>query len=353
MYCKNCGQQIDNSAVACAHCGCQIGNKKDSKIAKFLCSIPAKLFSWATFLFAIAMIEDWLGIPNMGDIGSVVYVLSILILPFVATALCFKGIANNKPFYQKWWFWLICFISVLIIIGSTAEPVEQPNGTSPSVSITATDATEDNAPTTEQTSPSADTTVAVLTPKEEFELAFCESSGLTQDCADIVYNLLADQLLCEEITFKKKHDTGLYSYDIGADGYILVVTVDGNTVYGVSCGSYPMYDESGIKNTIKDIAAREISGYEGSYYVIAKSIVEDYLISPSTAKFASVLDCRMQRYGDIGAVQAYVDSQNAFGAMVRNDFVVQFRVLDIDTLTYEILYIQIGDESAGKFVDMT
>ena len=63
-------------------------------------------------------------------------------------------------------------------------------------------------------------------------------------------------------------------------------------------------------------------------------------------------ECAIQRNGDIAAVKGYVDARNALGVMLRNEFLVQFFVMDADTYTYEPLYIEIGGQSAGEFVEM-
>lgn len=33
MFCKNCGQEVNDKAVVCIHCGCSLEEKKDSAVA--------------------------------------------------------------------------------------------------------------------------------------------------------------------------------------------------------------------------------------------------------------------------------------------------------------------------------
>jgi hypothetical protein len=50
----------------------------------------------------------------------------------------------------------------------------------------------------------------------------------------------------------------------------------------------------------------------------AQSYVEKQLKSPSTAKFSNMKSTL--QYENVFAVEGSVDSQNSFGAMIRNDF---------------------------------
>lgn len=60
----------------------------------------------------------------------------------------------------------------------------------------------------------------------------------------------------------------------------------------------------------------------------AKSIIEDMLKSPSTAKFSNVDAYELSNEKDVWAVNGYVDSQNGFGAMLRSTWEVQLDYRD-------------------------
>ncbi len=60
----------------------------------------------------------------------------------------------------------------------------------------------------------------------------------------------------------------------------------------------------------------------------AKSIIEDTLKSPSTAKYSSVEAYELSNEKDVWAVNGYVDSQNGFGAMLRSQWEIQLDYRD-------------------------
>ena len=132
----------------------------------------------------------------------------------------------------------------------------------------------------------------------------------------------------------------------------IMLAADDDGIYRASCGGFVLYENSQVSMTKEDMESRDISENAPFYYVIAKEIVSNHLTSPSSAKFCSMNECAMQRNGNTVAVKGYVEAKNAFGVMLRNEFIVQFYVVDADTYTYEVYYIAIGDQSTGEFQDM-
>lgn len=57
--------------------------------------------------------------------------------------------------------------------------------------------------------------------------------------------------------------------------------------------------------------------------IMAENFVKRELRAPSTAKFAPIRDCNTSQRGRIWVVRSYVDAQNGFGAMIRNDYGVE------------------------------
>lgn len=87
----------------------------------------------------------------------------------------------------------------------------------------------------------------------------------------------------------------------------------------------------------------------GTFIVLAKETVKAVLKSPSSAEFpGSVLQLDQWRFakrGDVVTVQSWVDAQNAFGVVLRNDFVLQF-----DYVTHDLLYLNLdGEELFGEY----
>lgn len=64
---------------------------------------------------------------------------------------------------------------------------------------------------------------------------------------------------------------------------------------------------------------------ETTSYVIAQAIVESYLKSPSSANFCRVSECDIQHLGNGEyMVTGWVEAQNSYGAMIRQDFIVTY-----------------------------
>lgn len=168
-----------------------------------------------------------------------------------------------------------------------------------------------------------------------------------------IYVVLKEKIGFKKINFiKKMEDTS--NYEIKADKFKIVVTASDKLYRIFTPNSYTYYENGKIKNTkeqvqkkIKKKKKTEISYYDRSiYYTIAKDIVKQGLKSPSSADFPTLTfspeDIRMSRNGKKLTVQSYVDSDNSFGASIRNDWTVQYKVIDKDSYSYKVLYVNIG-----------
>ena len=62
--------------------------------------------------------------------------------------------------------------------------------------------------------------------------------------------------------------------------------------------------------------------------VFAEKVIKDMLKSPSTAQFTDVAAYELSNKKDVWAVNGYVDSQNSYGAMLRNMWEVQLDYRD-------------------------
>lgn len=247
-----------------------------------------------------------------------------------------RGLANSKRKRRKSVGGVLCLLAVVLLIaifgkmhGATTRDSQPTEALSPSESIAAEQAE-----------------------KEIFISNFCRESGFSEAVGENLYVFLSEQLHCKEIRFLWKNSTDATSWDINTSNYMLTVSADEDGIYSAVCGSYTMYDGEQILYTCDDLALRDTSEYRSHYITIAKGIVESALKAPSTAQFQDSQDLKIQRNGNLVAVQGYVDSQNSFGAMIRSDFLVEFRILSIEDLTYEVVYLQIGDEIAGEFLDL-
>lgn len=240
--------------------------------------------------------------------------------------------AQKKKWYERNWIWVIVAILVFAIFGGR---------------------TDGDDPVTDVPEAESETKVVVeLSEKEQFAADFCEESGLSEDCANSLYDFLFADLAAQNIRFVGKNPVGDINWDVSTTGYRLMVTADEGGIYRVICGDYTLYDGESIKYTCDDLAQRDVSKDRAAYVVIAQEIVSGVLKAPSTAEFQNSWDMAVARNGNLVAVQGYVDSQNGFGAMIRSDFVVEFNVIDIGSFSYETQYIRIGDEESGEFIDL-
>jgi len=61
---------------------------------------------------------------------------------------------------------------------------------------------------------------------------------------------------------------------------------------------------------------------DSDIWMEVKEIVEGRLKAPSTAEFCSKSEANIREDGNTWTVSGYVDAENSFGAMIRNDFTV-------------------------------
>lgn len=82
---------------------------------------------------------------------------------------------------------------------------------------------------------------------------------------------------------------------------------------------------------------------KNDYNIRCMHVIKSLLVSPSTAKFPNILHWKFAKDKGILIVQSYVDSQNAYGAKIRNNF--QFK---IDTKVQKITSLIIDGEEYIK-----
>lgn len=181
--------------------------------------------------------------------------------------------------------------------------------------------------------------------------------GLDEKVAVKAYNILKKKIGFKKIEYEKKAD-GADMYYIDADGYDVAITAS-DKVYRIFIpeSDYVFYEDGKVKLTAKKLEDTTIDQSEGSsYYIMAQEIVKESLLNPRGAKFPSYVfnsdDVEMQKDGKLVAVQSYVDATNGYGATVRTKWTVQFVVTDIDSFSYDLKYVKVGDDSYGTFEKM-
>lgn len=177
----------------------------------------------------------------------------------------------------------------------------------------------------------------------------------SESIANGAYDVLTNKLGFSDVEFDQKlGDTS--NYEITANGVSIVITaMDDYYRVFIPDTSYVLYEDGNVLMTAQDIADRTINWADRiSYYLMAQEFVKDCLNNPSSAKFPSIntsSDIGMSKNGDMITVQGYVDCKNHFNVTVRSNYTVQFNVINMDSYSYEPLYINIDGDTAGEYTD--
>ena len=264
-----------------------------------------------------------------------------------------------KPFFKSAGVALLIFIVSFIGFGFTMEEPQEtiskttePSAIATTVSKTHQDITTENEPTVVQTTAkesAAEETTMTLSDKELFIESLTSNPDVTSEAAKGTYDILKDSLGFDKISIIKNISGTLF--EMRADDYNLKVTVS-DKLYLVICGDYNMYQDDTVKYTKTDLENRKIGNNDTPNYVIAQEIVTTNLKNPSSAKFSSVNNCQMARNGEYVAVKGYVDATNSFGAQIRSEFIVEFKVIDLDSFSYETIFINIDGSKTGEYIDL-
>lgn len=124
-----------------------------------------------------------------------------------------------------------------------------------------------------------------------------------------------------------------YSFDSNQGNFIAEIKADG--LYKITWNGITLYD---IINSIGESVSAYILTEEDKimYQVWVMENVKHNLVSPSTADFKYQWSYYLSD-NKIVTVQSAVDSQNAFGALIKNTFTAQF-----DHSTKDVLYFEIS-----------
>lgn len=107
-----------------------------------------------------------------------------------------------------------------------------------------------------------------------------------------------------------------------SNGFIIVYTNTDDSVYSIRYVDKDYYLKGKVLANIKDDV---ITTDEALNYIEKTKLnVKNILKSPTTAKFPNSSDWKYTKKNKIIIIQGYVDSQNAFGAMIRSDFQLKY-----------------------------
>ena len=195
--------------------------------------------------------------------------------------------------------------------------------------------------------------------KSKKEKGFVEeiSAYIDKSIAQKANDILIKQIGFSKIKFKNQLGETT-NFEISADGIDIVLTAS-DDVYRIFIPEtdYVFYENNQVTMTAQQFSDKTLDTAEQSaYYIITKEIVDSALKSPSSADYPSLTfspqDIAMKKSGDLVVVQSYVDAQNGFGAMIRTNYTVEFRVIDIDSFSYELVYANIDGNVTGTYIEI-
>ena len=192
------------------------------------------------------------------------------------------------------------------------------------------------------------------TPEDKF--AVDSSEYISEDIARKLYGIIVNDIGFSDVKFKGKNEMGDSVWDISCDG-ISILAVASDDVYRIWNSDCTFYEEGTVVTTKQQMENTVISSDERSkFYFMAQEIVTQCLKNPSSADFPSITfstqDISMEKKDDIVVVQSYVDATNSYGGQVRSQWTVEFRVTDLDNMYYEVLYVNIDDQTSGTYVEL-
>lgn len=174
-------------------------------------------------------------------------------------------------------------------------------------------------------------------------------SYLDKDVADKLCGIITDMGYSDsEIEFDSKAD-GSDLYKVYFDGQETFITAS-DDVYRIWGSSYVFYEDGEIKCDKAYADAKKISwSDQNKYEIMADNIVKDSLKNKSGAKVTCL---GVDRYKDMVIVVGQVTAKNDFNAKVTEDFIVEYIVNDLANFQCAPIYIQIGDNKSGEYVEL-
>lgn len=325
--CQYCGAEIEKSLDYCPECGARLTayrtientqNKKTSKEDSVFFKIAKNPF--------------------------IIFLFCLFIPPVGIFFLWFHGRPKNKVIRIILTVFLI-FYALLLYVPSNNKSNKKEDEKQVAESV---DEQENN---TDQ-----DDNDAV---KESVTASFSDNlkEVLDESVVESACDILENQIGFSSLVFDSKMgDTD--NYKIEADGKEIIMTAS-DKVYRIFIPDteYVFYEDDSVKMTAKQYEDKQISyGDQSAYYIIAKTIVESALKNPSSAKFPSINteagSIAIERNGALVVVQSYVDAKNSFNAKVRSNWTAEFMVYDLESYSYEPVFVEIDGQKSGEYINL-
>lgn len=257
---------------------------------------------------------------------------------------CFKKQPNQDLKYII--IGIILFFTVVAIIGNIDDNTQTNNTVTQTPNETTSSQKVDKETKKEEKRP---------TQKNIFIKEMSSTGDISKITAGKIYTVLHKKLLFKKIEYYERVSDKLSLWDINCDDYSVRIAATNKEISKITCGDYTLYKGNKVICTRKGLNARNLNNNESKYYVIAQEIITNNLKSPSSADFPSFSfsrsDIHIRRYKKLITVSSYVDAQNSFGATIRSNWLVQYKVNNLDNFNYSIQYIQIDDSKQGKYIN--
>lgn len=394
IKCPECGKEISDKASVCVNCGYPVSEYvEELKIEEERKRVEQletqqeeekKKYARCKYCGVDAVGED----EYCESCGAYQFADSDKQEKTFSSEIRKTNYVEEKPkFWERWWFLVLMCLAIppvgLCLLWITKKPKYAPARTTISVFLAMYavvwciamfgESDTDSAPTQTDSTKIEEDQELKQEPEqnpekqdsdEKKEDTEQEDSFLSDLCnvvdkkvAKKAYSILKKKIGFSELEYKDQLDETT-NYEIVADGYYMVLTAS-DDVYRIFIpnSSYVFYEDGEVKMTASDFKSKTIDQSEMySYYSIAQEIVESSLKNPKSADFPSAVmhpeEISMQKDGDIVAVKSYVDASNSFGATVRSKWMVEFKVLDLENYSYDVLYVNMDGETSGEYVEL-
>lgn len=154
-----------------------------------------------------------------------------------------------------------------------------------------------------------------------------------------------DKIEYDELLFDMwdNNERGYRLSSAGANNIIMYLSED-NTIYKIVFSARDIYAEGQVIHGIKYYMIN--SDEKSKLNIASQTLVDEVLTAPSTAKYPLITEWSFSKDFDKNIIQvsSYVDAQNAFGANIRNDFIIQYQITgDIEKGEFYCVYFKLGD----------
>lgn len=288
--------------------------------------------------------------------------LMIIVFPIMLLVLLFKVIrktSTKKDKIRPFICFVIAIVLVVVAVKTTPNDTEK-SEIQKTVEAIPEDEEDDDVVFEEvkelEEKPQETETKNINKSKDEI-ISEEETEDFGIENSEKLILILKNDIGFDEIVFVEKiEDT--FNYKIKVDGYELVVTDLGDDFRIFMPNSkHTFYENSEVVMTKEKFEDKIVTSNEANvYYIMAQEVITSCLKNPKSADFPSLIvnpqDIGFKKNGDLVLVQSYVSAENSFGATVSSRWEVQFEVLDMETYSYDLKYINFDGEKSGSYIEM-